>query len=247
MFMNILISAGISGILSLLLRLILLSFRNQVIINPEFQEFVKATPDNNAQINESPEEYLFSEYDLFIDVKVDRKHLLAAIRSIEFICIFTLNIFLIYAVFSKYTGYAPRISACLVVEVLVLLSILDFEFKMIPDTLPILIVCATFLELLVQAPFEMYFHLRIIGLLSGGGILLLLNIIGGMGGGDVKLMTASGFFLGFPNIIIALGVGSFIAAIIGLGLIIFGLKSRKDQIAFGPYLAVGIIFIMLFL
>jgi prepilin signal peptidase PulO-like enzyme (type II secretory pathway) len=60
-----------------------------------------------------------------------------------------------------------------------------------------------------------------------------------LGFGDVKLAFFMGLFLGFPNILVALFLAFFIGAIIGIGLIIFGRKTLKSEVPFGPFLVIG--------
>jgi leader peptidase (prepilin peptidase)/N-methyltransferase len=86
----------------------------------------------------------------------------------------------------------------------------------------------------------------IIGFFVGGGLLFLLALIGAMGGGDIKLMATMGLLLGYQKILLALLLGFFVGGIISLFLLIFKIKSRKDQIAFGPFLAIGTFLSMTF-
>ena len=60
-----------------------------------------------------------------------------------------------------------------------------------------------------------------------------------MGVGDIKLAFFMGLFLGWPKILFALFLAFFIGAIIGVGLIIFGKKTLKSEIPFGPFLVSG--------
>lgn len=110
---------------------------------------------------------------------------------------------------------------------------IDIKTKTIPDKIHILILLISLIKinlinsmlgfLIVPLPFF------ITALLKGGGI----------GGGDVKFMAASGFLLGIK--------GGFIASIIGLLLalcvnyIIYKVKNKDKNISFplAPYLSVG--------
>jgi len=67
-----------------------------------------------------------------------------------------------------------------------------------------------------------------------------------MGIGDIKLAFLMGLILSFPNILVALFLAFFIGAIIGVGLIIFGKKTLKSEIPFGPFLVTGTFLAMLF-
>lgn len=85
------------------------------------------------------------------------------------------------------------------------------------------------------------------GVSSLGGMLLgflipyLLSVIskGGIGGGDVKLCTSMGIWLGYPGILHALMIGALSASITAIILILMGRKKTRDTLAFGPFLLVG--------
>jgi prepilin peptidase CpaA len=72
----------------------------------------------------------------------------------------------------------------------------------------------------------------IVGLLIGFGFLFIFYVFGGVGGGDVKLMGASGALLGFHLIQPALVYTAFIGAFLAVMMLIW----RKD---FWMRLAVG--------
>ncbi|PKM83457.1 MAG: prepilin peptidase [Firmicutes bacterium HGW-Firmicutes-13] len=80
------------------------------------------------------------------------------------------------------------------------------------------------------------------GAFLGGGLLLLASLIsrGGMGGGDIKLMFAAGFYLGTILTGLALFLGFISGSVVGIVLILLKVKKRKDYIPFGPFLSFGI-------
>jgi len=77
------------------------------------------------------------------------------------------------------------------------------------------------------------------GILSASGFLLFLYIVsrGGMGMGDIKLAAVMGIFLGWPMSLFAVILACFTAGLVGIALLLTGLKKRKDPIPFGPFLA----------
>lgn len=81
----------------------------------------------------------------------------------------------------------------------------------------------------------------LIGLLVAGIIMLIIAIIskGGMGGGDIKLSTVMGLYLGWQGVLLALFLAFLIGGITGIFLLLTGRKGRKDVVPFGPYLALG--------
>ena len=76
------------------------------------------------------------------------------------------------------------------------------------------------------------------------GVLFVINFVypKGMGFGDVRLAGLLGLFLGWielPVVAVGLFFGFLLASIIGVGLIATGIKTRKDKVPFGPFLAAG--------
>lgn len=132
--------------------------------------------------------------------------------------------------------YALLASALLVV------SVIDLQHQIIPDkvTLPgiVLGLGFSFFSLL---PVD--FVQSLIGLAVGGGILYAVAVIsrGGMGGGDIKLMALIGVFLGWQKALLTIFLGVLVGSIVGVALMLFRGKGRKDKIPFGPFLALGAI------
>jgi leader peptidase (prepilin peptidase) / N-methyltransferase len=90
--------------------------------------------------------------------------------------------------------------------------------------------------------------LSLIGLVTGGGGLLLIAIIGtaimkkdAMGMGDVKLMGAMGAFLGWDAVLFIVAAASMLGASFGLSLILVRQRRWGVPIPFGPYLVAGAI------
>ncbi len=89
-------------------------------------------------------------------------------------------------------------------------------------------------------------------LLAGGALgfalLFLIAFIypAGMGMGDVKLATFIGLIVGFPAVFVALLISFVAGGLIGGGLLLTGLKGRKDPIPFAPFLVTGGMVVMLY-
>jgi len=78
------------------------------------------------------------------------------------------------------------------------------------------------------------------GALMGGGILLFIRAIANrfydsdsLGLGDVKLMTAAGLGLGYPDILLALTIGAFVGLLHGLGMAYAHRKANKHKVSLG--------------
>ena len=83
-----------------------------------------------------------------------------------------------------------------------------------------------------------------IGSIGAWVFLLVVHLIqpGGMGFGDVRLAAILGMYLGFLGVRLVLWgmlAGFLLGAVIGLGLIVFGGRGRKEAVPFAPFLAAG--------
>ena len=62
---------------------------------------------------------------------------------------------------------------------------------------------------------------------------------GGMGFGDVKFAFVLGVWLGLEQSLLCLLLAFILGGVVGVVLLLTGLKTRKDAIPFGPYLCVS--------
>jgi prepilin signal peptidase PulO-like enzyme (type II secretory pathway) len=128
---------------------------------------------------------------------------------------------------------------------LIFLAVYDLRWMLLPDRV---LVPATGVWLLVLAvgalhqPGNSLSHLGA-GLLVGGVFYALVAASGGrwLGGGDIKLVFLMGILLGGSKLLLALFLAFNSAALVGVGLIAAKLKSRKDNIPFGPFLVAATI------
>ncbi|MFQ5814040.1 MAG: prepilin peptidase [Anaerolineae bacterium] len=88
----------------------------------------------------------------------------------------------------------------------------------------------------------------LLGGLIGFALLFLIAFIypAGMGMGDVKLATFIGLIVGFPSVFVAFLISFVAGGLVGGGLLLTGLKGRKDAIPFAPFLVAGGMVAMLY-
>jgi leader peptidase (prepilin peptidase)/N-methyltransferase len=124
--------------------------------------------------------------------------------------------------------------------ILITLTLIDADTMTIPDSLNIaLMVCAVAAIWIWP---DVGLVTRIIGFFAISVPLLLISLIvaGAFGGGDIKMMAAAGFLLGWPNAIVATFIGLVLGGVYGAILLVRRKKGRKEHFAFGPCLAIGV-------
>lgn len=68
----------------------------------------------------------------------------------------------------------------------------------------------------------------------------------GIGGGDIKLIAIGGLLLGYKATLVAFFIAVILGSIYAIYLLIVKKSNRKTQIAFGPFLCVGILIAFLY-
>lgn len=128
----------------------------------------------------------------------------------------------------------------LVSAVLVMITVIDAYTQMIPPVLNIILGALGLVSILTIP--GMSVAERVIGFfcISVPMFLIVLLVPGGFGGGDIKMMAASGILLGWKGNLAAFFIGLIIGGIYGAFLLISGKKGRKEHFAFGPCLSIGI-------
>jgi len=126
------------------------------------------------------------------------------------------------------------------VLLLVPVTVIDIDFRIIPNKLMILGTVVALAILALTRPGDIPEHL--IAAVAAGGFLLVAAIAypGGMGMGDVKLAFVMGLFLG-RDVGVAMLAGLLAGSLIGAAVMARkGMKQgRKTAIPFGPFLALG--------
>lgn len=132
----------------------------------------------------------------------------------------------------------------LLVMVLIAVTFIDIDHRIIPDKItlpgiPVFFLLALFLPNLSVTG-------SLLGILAGGGSLYLVAwgyhlLTGqeGMGGGDIKLLAMIGAIVGWQGILFTIFAGSVLGCVVGLALMIKSRKGMKLAVPFGPFLSLG--------
>lgn len=166
--------------------------------------------------------------------------------SIQYPLVEILNGILYLALCLKFGLSIIAISYMILSSILIVISFTDYHYQIIPDSIIIFgFIVVSLTHILYNFPSSLLNGL--LGLLIGGGIFLLIAIAsrGGMGGGDIKLIALLGYLLSLKVFMVMI-LSFILGAIISIILLASKLKSRKDAIPFGPFLATSGLIVILF-
>ena len=129
---------------------------------------------------------------------------------------------------------------------LIVITVIDYDYQFIFDKV---LVCLAIVGLTINL------YIGKIGLLDmlsaglfGGGIFLLIALIskGGFGGGDIKFMAALGIWMGMKYILLTMFLTFLIGGLCAAVLLLMKIKTRKDNIAYGPSIALAVFLTLLY-
>jgi len=137
----------------------------------------------------------------------------------------------------------PGIVGGVFATVFLTLTLTDFERRLLPNRI---VYPAVVLAIALSWVWP---HLSVPEVLAGGlaGLALGIGLLvvslpfgkGAFGIGDVKMIALIGFVVGPASLLVGVFVGSIAGGLVAATLIATRLKSRRDYIAHGPYLALG--------
>lgn len=125
----------------------------------------------------------------------------------------------------------------------------DYEIQIIPNRLNLTMFEIGLIFVFIYGITNLSISMdMLLGMLTGGGIFLLITLIGGaiagkeaMGLGDVKLMGALGLYFGFASTITISVMSFLIGAIVSIILIIIRKNKMNSYIPFGPFIVTAAI------
>ena len=144
-------------------------------------------------------------------------------------------------IYMKFGFAIKSIFFCLLASLLIVISMIDFDTKEVYTATTLFGLILGLIYLVVS-----YFYLNInytdnilggvVGFLI---IFLIVKLTQGMGEGDYEIAGVCGLFLGVKGILVGLFIGIILGAIYGSVLLIRKSKTGKDEMAFGPFIALG--------
>ncbi len=142
---------------------------------------------------------------------------------------------------------------CVFFASLLAVSVIDLDHFIIPNRVvyPTLCVTGPLLVLAAAATggWANLEHAAICGA-AGFAALLVVHLVAphGMGFGDVRLAGVIGMMLGWLGLgyaVLALFLSFLLASVVGVALIVTRLRSRRDAMPFGPFMAMGAVMAVL--
>lgn len=204
---------------------ILLNFSAKILINKRVQNVLEM----NSETRET-ETGVLSGMIRFSGMKKIDLFLLMALNGIGWL------------IAAEASGTIPEmISLVLAFSICLLLSCIDIKIKRIPNELVLFLFLLSIFYTIVNVS-RQNVGMHFLGFLTG----LLLFIIpflmkSGAGSGDVKLAAATGFFLGYPDILRAILIMGGVLFLWLIGLILSRKGGLKTKIAMGPFISIGFV------
>ena len=130
---------------------------------------------------------------------------------------------------------------------LLMIALIDFDTMEIPPSLNLAILILGIPGIFTMPSLGISIKEQLISRLIGAVCIalpmLLIDLIksGAFGGGDIKLLVAAGFFLGWKANVAGFFTGAIIGAVVSISLMARKKKGGKEHIPFGPSLCVGLI------
>lgn len=159
--------------------------------------------------------------------------------------LFSLCVFLIFGLSLEGIIYYVFISTLLVI------TFIDIDHQIIPDTISIPGIPAGFIASFVL-PSLTYLD-SLLGILAGGVSLFLVSWIyelikgkSGMGGGDIKLLAMIGAFIGWKGVLFTIFISSAVGTLTGIIIMLRTQKGLKLAVPFGPFLSIGAVIYIFF-
>jgi prepilin signal peptidase PulO-like enzyme (type II secretory pathway) len=140
-----------------------------------------------------------------------------------------------------WTTWVKLFLQMVIVTMMMFLMTFDFKYMILPDIGIIVSIVAGIGLMLLNGVNYLNIMWSTIGASGFLGALCLFTKGKGMGMGDVKFAVVMGILLGFPKIIWGMYTGFILGAIYGIILITMKKANRKSEIAFGPFLIIGLL------
>lgn len=171
------------------------------------------------------------------------------LKWIPYAPILAIGFGLVYAKLAYFDIYYA-LPAMVTIWLLVFIAIGDFKYMIVVDEAVILLLASCIGFYGQNEGILGIFY----GMLTGGGLLLLISVIGRLiaktetlGFGDVKVAAALGAVLGFDGIVVVLAAAFLMAGIFSTCVLIRNKNAKESYIPFVPFISLaGVIYMVAF-
>lgn len=155
---------------------------------------------------------------------------------------------IIFVLIYKEYGYSVNsIKYIVFASYLIIIGIIDLNTTDVYFSTTIFGIIVGAIFIIVNLIFGNPIFTYILGAAFGAGIIALIILLThGMGWGDAEILGICGLFLGFKLSVLTFFLSAVLGGIIGVILIATKIKSRKDYIPFGPYIAIAALIAVLY-
>ncbi len=168
--------------------------------------------------------------------------------SIRYPLIEILNALLYVVIYLNYGFSFELFKFAVFASLMIVIGFIDFDTKYVFNSTVILGVVSGIIFLIAEwiitknIPWT-----NLAGAAIGFGVIwTIVALTGGMGEGDIDIALICGLFLGIRGIIVTLFLAFVLGGVVALFMMILKLKDRKEEMAFGPYLAISGMIAMLY-
>lgn len=158
--------------------------------------------------------------------------------SVQYPIIEALNGVLYLLVFARFGVSIECLLYCLLASALIVLSVIDFRTYEIPFGINVFIAGLGLVRILTDLSNWAEYVIGFFAVSLFLYVIYLLTRGRGIGGGDIKLMAASGLLLGWQCNILAFLLGCIIGSV--CHVIRMRVTKAEHVLALGPYLSIGI-------
>ena len=168
--------------------------------------------------------------------------------SIQYPVIEIINAILYFTFVNKYGLTLLSLKYCIMASILIVIAVIDLKTQYVYSSVILTggicgLLCIIGQLYINKQSIITYFMGALIAFIIIGLIVVISH---GMGEGDIEIAAMCGLFLGVKGILLTLFLSIVIGGIVGIILLLFKLRNIKDEISFGPCLAIGALVSALF-
>lgn len=167
--------------------------------------------------------------------------------SIRYPLIESLNAILYMLIYLKFGVSLITLKYLILASLLIVIGMIDYDSRFVFTSTTIFGGIVAIIFILIQG---LFYHTDVTNLIIGGalgfGIIgTIVFITKGMGTGDIEIAAVCGFFLGVKGILLGLFLAIILGGVTGIIILAMKLKGAKEEIPFGPFIAIGSIISMI--